>query len=164
MRIFHKYFWKELYYNTKWGFKNLKTYFKIVWGARPWDFNYTPLEMLKFNLEQLLPWIENGLEIEDSRMVKVKNINKCIKIIDRLLKDDYVEELGGYHSSKYPFEFVPVDDSPVTPFKGYTLKEFRSKKEIEEDSEKTRLSMKLQENDWFELWTIIQRDSQGWWD
>lgn len=163
MRIFSKYFWEDLYYDTKWGVKNLITYFKVVWGSRHWDFNGTPMVMLKFNLEQLLPSIENGYEVDESRLEKVKNIKRCIELLDRLLKDEYIDELGGYHLTKHPFEFVPIDDSPESDLKCYTIKEFRTETEIEEDTLKTRLSVKLQENDWIELWTIIQRDSQGWW-
>lgn len=164
MKLFYKYYWKDIYYDIKWGLKNLKTYFKVVWGARPWDFNYTPLEMLKKNLEVLLPCIENGFEVDESRLVKVANIKRCIVLIDRLLKDDYIGELGGLAASNFPIDFVPVDDSPESDVKMYKMKEHRTPEEIEQDGQTLRHSITLQENDWIELWEIIKRDSQGWWD
>lgn len=163
MRIFYKFFWTDLHYNIKWGLKNLKTYFRVVWGSRPWDFNYTSMEMLKVNLEQLLPRIQNGHEVDESRLVKVENITRCIVLIDRLLKDEYVTELGGLNSSKYPFKFNKIDDK-LDDEELYELMDYRTNEEKEVDSQRITASIKMAENDWVELWTIIERDARGWWD
>jgi hypothetical protein len=161
MRIFNKYFWQDLRYNIVYGIRNLRSYFKVVWKARPWDFNFTSMEMLKLNLEILLPRIENGYEVDESRLVKVANIKRCIELIDRLVKDDYVTELGGL--TDHPIEFVPVDDNSESGEKLYTMKEFRTQEEIDHDGQILRLSLKLRENDWVELWQTIQDGAEGWW-
>ena len=95
-KLLNKFFWKTIYYNFIWGIKNLYTHFNVVWRSRPWDFNYATLDMLKFKLEELLVQIENGHEIDESRIEKERKIRRCIELIKYRLSDDYIDRVGGF--------------------------------------------------------------------
>ena len=160
-RIFKKFFWQILYYDVIWGVRNLFTHFKVVWNSRPWDFNYSPLEMLKFKLEELVLNVENGWEEEESKNKKVKDIKRCIELIDNRLKDNYIERVGGLNSNRYSIDFIKVNGSP----KLYQLQENRTQKEIEEDESAYHKALALDDREWYELWDIIKiNDARGWWD
>ena len=164
--FFSKHYWSDIFYNTKWGIKNLYTHFKLVWKSRPWDFNTSTLEMLRFKLEELATAIENGHEEEESRDNKVKNIRRCIVLLTNRIEDNYLDTLGGLNVSKYPMEFIPVDDKPEDhPAKCYTLKERGTVEERNEDTARLHLSIRMDNLEWDELWTIIKdTDARGWWD
>lgn len=156
MKIFTIGFWEDLYYNTVWGIRNLRTHFKIVWKSRPWDFNYSPLEMLKFKLKELLPQLVH--EKLESRNKKIKDIKRCIEILDRQIEDDYIGVVGGLHIEKYPFEFRPINEVSKT------IVDRRTPEEIKEDGLTIGKAIHLEEREWDELWTIIKDGARGWWD
>ena len=162
-RLFKKYFWKTLYYDVKWGVINLFTHFKVVWRSRPWDFNY-PLAIFKFKLEQLSKSVENGWEEEISRDKKVKDMKRCIELINHKLEDDYIDRVGGLNSYKYSLDFEPYEYGADGEVKTYTMIEPRSQKEIEEDESAYHKAMALESREWDELWTLVKNGAQGWWD
>lgn len=77
-----------LYYDIKWGIKNLIYYFPVIWNTRPWDSVYN-LEILQRSLVRLRKCIETGSEIRESRFKKVKDIRTCELLIERIVKDEY---------------------------------------------------------------------------
>lgn len=94
------YFWEDIYYDIIWYFRNLFKYHKIVKQMRPWDGCYI-FQMMKFQLEILLPQIENGNEIDESRLEKVKDIKRLIELLNNHIEDDYVDRCGFDYNFKF---------------------------------------------------------------
>lgn len=74
--------------NLKYGLKNLRIFFKVIWNFRPWDYVYT-LELFQAGLIELMKCLENGNEIDETRLPKIKNLRRTIDILDNIIKDKY---------------------------------------------------------------------------
>jgi hypothetical protein len=103
------------FYDMKYYFSNLIKYHKIVKEMRPWDGHYIYM-MTKFQLEQLLPVIENGHEEDESRLEKVKDIKRLIYLLNNSIKDNYSERCGFDHNYNITFEKLN-DDSQLYEMK-----------------------------------------------
>ena len=93
-KLFYKYFWKDLYYETKWSLWGIFKYLNITRKMRPWDYIYI-IDMLQFQLTILKKSIEDGNEVFDNRHNKVKDIQRTIDLINNIdeLKEDEWNEL-----------------------------------------------------------------------
>jgi len=91
------------FYDMKYYFSNLIKYHKVVKEMRPWDGHYIYM-MTKFQLEQLLPIIENGHEEDESRLEKVKDIKRFIYLLNNSIKDNYSQRCGFDHNYEIIFE------------------------------------------------------------
>lgn len=166
--LFYKMFWTDLYYNTKWGFRNLWRYRKVVWNTKDYDYNYS-LTMLKFQLELLMVRMENGNEVREDCDLKIEDMKRCVELIDNKQNDDYLTRVGGANFMKYPFELVPheldANGKPLT----YVQVEKRSESEMEFDSSQMGKARKLEQDEWNELWDTIKKGNkshvgmEGWW-
>ena len=155
--IFYKI--EDLYYNIKGGIKSFIKYLPIVWEMRDWDYIYL-FQMMKFQLNLLLKTIKKGHEIDETRIPKEKDIQRCIILLDNLIKDDYMERCG-YESDRTRFKIIPLEDNPkltklvdVHP-NCYLDEEFHK---ILEESEK------LQQQELKELFDIMNKNCLSWWD
>ncbi len=164
-KLFYTYFWSDLYYNTKNGLKSLFIYLPIIWQMRDWDYLFI-IEMQKFQLNLLLKSIKKGHEVNETRIPKEKDMERCLELSNNIIEDNYIDRVGGLNSFKYPFETKKSNEGTDW----HTLKEFRSEKEISEDSERLEKSLKLEKKEWDELWDIIKKGKNynwglnSWWD
>lgn len=133
-------FWQHKYWDFKQGIKNLIAYFKIVWNIYPYNGDTTFFSLTKKSLERLLVWIEKGHEVEESRLPKIKNIKRSIEILNNFLEDNFAERCGWEFDESKLFE-------PPT----------------EENDNAIKESIKLQEEEWNELF-ILLKDIRSWWD
>ena len=133
-------FWKYKWYDLIRGLKNLKAYFKVVIGIYPWNAAYPILSLTKVSLERLLKYLEDGSEVPETRLPKVKDIKRTIELIDHYLKEDYAERCG------WKFENDKLFESPT-----------------EENISALKKSYKLQEQEWDELFTLL-KNMRSWWD
>lgn len=133
-------FWQHKYWDLQRGIRNLIAYFKVVYNIYPYNADYPILSLTKVSLERVLKYIENGHEVEETRLPKIKNIKRSIELINNFLEDNYAERCG--------WKF---DESKL--FKPPT----------EENSIAIEKSHKLQEEEWDELF-ILLKDMRSWWD
>ena len=127
---------KLWWYSFKQGCKNIKTFWRVIWRFKPYDYAYQ-LQLWRASLIPLRDAIQTGSEVEVTRLKKVAKIQRCIDLIDRIHADDYFAlaeaELG---------ETVEFDLA------------------IEYHVDKLRkimdLSEKMAEADWTELWRTLQ--------
>ena len=134
MRIVRSLRWRWYYF--KQGCKNIKTFWRVIWRFKPYDYAYQ-LQLWRASLVPLRDAIQTGSEVEVTRLKKVAKIQRCIDLIDRIHADDYFAlaeaELG---------ETVEFDLA------------------IEYHVDKLRkimdLSEKMAEADWTELWRTLQ--------
>ena len=87
-------FWQHRYWDLKREISNLIAYFKVVWNIHPYNGDTTFFSLTKKSLERLLVWIENGHECKETRLPKVKNIKRTIKILNNFLEDNFAERCG----------------------------------------------------------------------
>lgn len=104
---------KDLYYDIKQGLRSLIRYFPIVWKTRDWDYYYL-FEMQKFQLELLLKIIKKGHEIDETRIPKEKDIQRCIDLIDNINQNNYFERCGFVHN-RVIYKTIPHKDNPSYP-------------------------------------------------
>jgi len=133
-------FWKNKWYDLIRSIKNLKAYFKVVTGIYPWNADYTILSLTKISLERLLKYLENGSEVPERRLPKIKDIKRTIELINHYLEDDYAERCGWEPNLENIFE---------APTK--------------KNSKALKKSYKLQQLEWGELFTHLKK-MRGWWD
>lgn len=83
---------KDLYYNIIYGIQNIFLYFSVIWRDRNWDSHWIfvllrrKLQLMSKNFEKWNRY--EGVEKD------VKKMRFCIKIIDRLIEDDYFDPKG----------------------------------------------------------------------
>ena len=135
MRIVRRLKW--WWFDFQQGCKNIKTFWRVVWQFKPWDYGYQ-LQLWRTSLVPLRDAIQNGSEIEVMRLKKVAKIQRCIDLIDRIQAHDYFAlaeaELG---------ETVEILDIAT---------EYR----IDKFKRVATLAEKMEEQDWMELWNTLQ--------
>lgn len=162
-KIFYKYFWEDLYYNVKFGLRNLYRYRKIVWQTGDYDYNFN-LRMMKFQLELLLKSIEKGWEVDEHRLVKEADIKRCIEILKNIQEDNYLERCGSvYFLERECFTFEPHDYDLDGNESTYVMKDNRTPYEQTHDEIVRNKSRELEEAEWNELWSLM-KNCRGWWD
>lgn len=95
------------------GIKNLIYWFPIIWKDRDFDFHYT-YQILKEKLKKQA----NYLSIKGRHVnvdYDVRNINICIKLIEKLQNEYYEHEYSDYHSIN--FKFIPLPNSSYSELK-----------------------------------------------
>jgi hypothetical protein len=132
--------WDFLRYDIPKGINNIIFFWKVIWNFRPWDSSYS-LKILGRSLEKLKIGIENGNEVDITRLKKVEKIGRSIEIIKNITEDlyhDIAEDKLGYEiNTEYIFRDEPS--------------------EISEANRKIYdLSREIGEKEWNELWEIFK--------
>lgn len=163
-KYLHPWFWRDLWWNLRWGVSNLFRYKKIVWKMRPYDYHHI-LEMMHFQITELQKCVKNGSEEPDSKGRKVRDMQRVLDLLKHKIDDDFIKRQGGLSRSKYPFKFEPADEP------GYSvLKEYRTSEEIEEDTRRVIASHNQELAECSELFHILAEGKEGehglysWWD
>lgn len=85
---------RDLYYNTKWYFHNLKVFQPVLKTWRSFDYHYQ-VDLFKFGIQQLANAMEYyGSEETTSRVKRIEAINKLIREIERDYEEDVRERLN----------------------------------------------------------------------
>lgn len=157
-------FYQDKYLELKWRIWAFRNYNKVVIvNARPWDYK-SVLYFMKKHFEILAERFEDGMEIEETRIPKEKDIKRCVELLHNIIEDNYAERCG-YDSNRNNFEFVAVEGHP-DQFEMVDAEGSQTKEERREIFEKAR---KLEMEEWDELWDIIKKGKnsqfgmQGWW-
>ena len=133
--------WRWFYF--KQGCKNIKTFWRVVWRFKPWDYGYQ-LQLWRTSLVPLRDAIQEGNEVDVTRLKKVAKIQRCIDLIDRIHEDDY-------------FALAEAE-------LGETVEIFDVATELRVDKIRRvgELSVQMAEADWTELWRTLQgqRDTE----
>lgn len=186
---YNQWYWK-LYRWFKWdakhahrdissGFKNLWRWFPIIWKDRDWDHHFI-FETLRFKINNTANYIESrkryvGWE-EDVRYMRI-----CVKLIDRVQSDYYVDEMYNYWETKMKMvpmengnssvEFDDIKNNLSIYFSKYpndkrrTLKSKRSKNVGDSDKSLAILmSFMRQERARKILFDIMSNKIERWWD
>lgn len=163
--------------------RGLPTFFKNIWRFRKelyshdwWDYTFT-LEILYRSLVIMEEGMsKKGMEVAETRNVKVKQIRRAIELLKHKLDDDYLErveaELGPINYTNF------LDEKNWKKLEGgnYELIDNDTPEEKKHGRKVFKTARKLEEKEWKELWTIIKgtkftsweefdgTDLRNWWD
>lgn len=149
----------RIYYpwlDFKRGIKNLVKFFPVIWKTNDWDWR-TIIDVQKFQLERLLKSIKEGNEIDETRIPKEKDIERCLELINNLIEDNYAERCG-YDSERHIMGFKPL------PNGNYEMVNNHPNPQTDEElSVIFKNSRELEKKEWDELWDIIKKGKEGEW-
>ena len=163
--------------------RGLPTFFKNIWKFRKelyshdwWDYTFT-LEVLYRSLVIMEEGMsKKGMEVAETRDVKVKQIRRAIELLKHKLDDDYLErveaELGSINYTNF------LDEKNWKKLEGgnYELIDNDTPEEKKHGRKVFKTARKLEEKEWKELWNIIKgtkftsweefdgTDLRNWWD
>ena len=102
--------WEIFRYDIPYFFKNIWRFRKEMWGFRPWDYNFN-IKMWRASLFELCEYIDKkGLEIDETRLKKVKWMRRAIYLMDLIIGGDFseiAEKRLGFEYKFSPIEFEP---------------------------------------------------------
>ena len=158
-------FYENKYFEFKWRFWAFKNYNNVITkNARPWDSEVV-LIFMKKHFENIAKCLENGHEIEETRTLRIKDIKRCIEIIENILKGDYSERCGFDHE-RNNLQFVQVEGCEEQ----YELVYADESQTEEERCEILKKARELEMEEWEELWETLKKGKfsdagmNGWWD
>jgi hypothetical protein len=163
--------------------RGLPTFFKNIWRFRKelyshdwWDYTFT-LEILYRSLVIMEEGMsKKGMEVAETRNVKLKQIRRAIELLKHKLDSDYVEraeaELGPVNYTNF------LDEKNWKKLEGgnYELIDTDTPEEKKHGRKVFKRAHKLEQEEWKELWTIIKgnkfttwekfdgTDLRNWWD
>jgi len=144
-----RYFIKKILFG---GF--LKPFYQLVC----YDYQ-SILEFQKFHIEKLCKDIENGMECDEGRLPKIKDMKRVIELLDNIIKDEYPERCGMDYSRSI-LEFMSRKNSDMYELIN-THPNPQSKEETKDIYERAE-KLKVAESK--ELYKILHEKSLGWWD
>jgi hypothetical protein len=163
--------------------RGIPTFFKNIWKFRKelyshdwWDYTFT-LEILYRSLVIMEEGMsKKGMEVAETRNVKVKQIRRAIELLKHKLDSDYIErveaELGPVNYTNF------LDEKNWKKLEGgnYELIDTDTPEEKKHGRKVFKRAHKLEQEEWKELWTIIKgnkfttwekfdgTDLRNWWD
>ena len=176
-----------VWYDTKlwkaWEFirRGLPNFFKNIWRFRKelynhqwWDYHFT-LEMMYRSLSIMEKGMsEKGIEVAETRNVKLIKMRRALELIKHKLDDDYVERAEGElgELSRNPIEFESVEGKEGL----YSMVDNDTPAEKRHARKVYKRARVIEEKEWKELWDIFKgskftnwedydgSDLRGWWD
>lgn len=156
--IRHESWWYKTYsffrYDLPRFVKNIWRFRKPLWNHHWWD-HHALLKFMEIGLDEMADKTEKyGIEIDVSRLKKVKAMRRASELMRNYNEDLYIEmaekELG--EIVHHPWEFEEVPDMP-----GYSrLKDFDTEEEKEHNRKVFERAREIQESEWKELWSIMK--------
>jgi len=151
------------------GIKSLIIWFPVIWRDRNWD-NFYIYQILRHKLHLTEQLIRNHghhlYHIEDANKIKI-----CVTLLDRLIKDEYHENVFKNHYKKWGEPNMNFKDWGEAPnYKVLEIKypNVKTEKDKELQSKQFRLKSKLEaamrEQDLDLLFILMRKHIQGWWD
>ena len=156
--------------NIKIGVINLITWFPIIWKDRQWDY-YFIYNILRHKLHLTEQFIRHyGCHVKNIQ--DADKIKKCVLLLDRLIKDEYHDNVFRNHDKKWGDIDLIFMESKEYPEEYSEVKINYPNVKTEEDKklekkEFKRLSNKPQElinQDLELLFKIMRKNIQTWWD
>lgn len=111
--------WKHIPLNIIRGIKNVIRWLPVIWNDRDWDYSYA-LIFLKMKLQFMSDYHQQR-QFYVGWENNVKWMRTIVKLIDKVIQEDYTSEYNNYHSSSYVFNGCSnIDDDEIK------IEEFKS--------------------------------------
>ena len=164
--------WSAIRYDIPLFFKNVWRFRKELYNHQWWDYRFH-LEMMYRSLSIMEKGMsENGIEVAETRNVKLIKMRRALELLKHKLDDDYIQraelELGAINRSE--FEFEEMEDGNYRLIDNDTPAD---KKHARKVYKRARV---IEDKEWVELWSIFRgnkfttwekydgSDLRGWWD
>ncbi len=154
---------KTLYYSIIYGIENLYIWFFIIWQDRNWDHYFIykilhkKLSLMEYNIRKYGMHVRSD---KDAGKIKI-----CVLLLDRLLKDDYFENVCKNHDKKWGKSDFIFHDNVRLEIKYANVKIEKDKENQIKDFRKCMKSeTELKEQDLDLLFKIMRKNIQTWWD
>ena len=175
------------WYDTKlwkvWEFikRTIPRFFKNIWRFRKelashewWDYRFH-LEMMYRSLSIMEKGMsEKGIEVAETRNIKLIKMRRALELLKHKLDDDYVERAEGElgELSRNPIEFEPVEGKEGL----YSMVDNDTPAQKRHAKKVYKRARVIEEMEWKELWDIFKgkkfttwekydgSDLRGWWD
>jgi hypothetical protein len=166
--------WAAIRYDIPLFFKNVWRFRKELYNHQWWDYRFH-LEMMYRSLSIMEKGMsEKGIEVTETRDVKVQKMRRALELLKHKLDDDYIQraevELG--ELSHNPIEFEPIEGKDGL----YRLVDNDTPAEKKHARNVYKRARVIEEMEWKELWDIFKgkkfttwekydgSDLRGWWD
>ena len=153
---------KSVYYNIKYGIKNLIRFRKVIWNFRPWDQSYL-LNIMEETFTQMAEGHDKGHLVKAPR--SARELRVAANLCKRLSADDY---LGRNHSDYFDqvkLDFQKMDGDDRFFEMVHIYKDPSKAADLERKSRVTfKLEGKIRKNDLDLLTKMMNRHLLSWWD
>jgi hypothetical protein len=166
--------WAAIRYDIPLFFKNVWRFRKELYNHQWWDYRFH-LEMMYRSLSIMEKGMsEKGIEVTETRDVKVQKMRRALALLKHKLDDDYIQraevELG--ELSHNPIDFEPIEGKEGL----YRLVDNDTPAEKKHARNVYKRARVIEEKEWKELWDIYKgkkfttwekydgSDLRGWWD
>jgi hypothetical protein len=166
--------WAAIRYDIPLFFKNVWRFRKELYNHQWWDYRFH-LEMMYRSLSIMEKGMsEKGIEVTETRDVKVQKMRRALELLKHKLDDDYIQraevELG--ELSHNPIDFEPIEGKEGL----YRLVDNDTPSEKKHARNVYKRARVIEEKEWKELWDIYKgkkfttwekydgSDLRGWWD
>jgi hypothetical protein len=166
--------WAAIRYDIPLFFKNVWRFRKELYNHQWWDYRFH-LEMMYRSLNIMEKGMsEKGIEVTETRDVKVQKMRRALELLKHKLDDDYIQraevELG--ELSHNPIDFEPIEGKEGL----YRLVDNDTPSEKKHARNVYKRARVIEEKEWKELWDIYKgkkfttwekydgSDLRGWWD
>lgn len=160
---------KEWPYHIKHGIRNLIIWFPVIWKDRWWDYYF-----IYTILRRKLHLMEKNIRLHGHHTKHIEDadkIKKCVLLLDRLIEDDYHENVFKHHDEKWGDGELLFKDSTNYPHCYEADIKYPNVKTKEDDELQSKeyklLSKKPQElikQDLDLLFKLMRKNIQTWWD
>ena len=142
-------------------------WFPIIWDDRQWDYVFL-IRILGHKLMAMEEFFENDSIIADSDKVAVE-IRRCRMAAERIAKDEYLSVVLAPHEKKWgeaEIIWKSIDDEydELVDVAVLGLDDVASAMEKRERLALYRLADHLREQDYEQLFALMGKHIQGWWD
>ena len=166
--------WSAIRYDIPLFFKNVWRFRKELYNHQWWDYRFH-LEMMYRSLSIMEKGMsERGIEVTETRDVKVQKMRRALELLKHKLDDDYIQRAEGElgELSRNPIEFEPVEGKEGL----YSMVDNDTPAEKRHAKKVYKRARVIEEMEWKELWEIIKgkkfttwekydgSDLRGWWD
>lgn len=165
--------WSAIRYDIPLFFKNVWRFRKELYNHQWWDYRFH-LEMIYRSLSIMEKGMsEKGIEVTETRDVKVQKMRRALELLKHKLDDDYIQraelELGELTHKSIEFEPIEGSDS-------YRLVDTDTPAEKKHARKVYKRARVIEDVEWKELWDIYKgkkfttwekydgSDLRGWWD
>ena len=165
--------WAAIRYDIPLFFKNVWRFRKELYNHQWWDYRFH-LEMMYRSLSIMEKGMsEKGMEVAETRNVKLIKMRRALELLKHKLDDDYIQraelELGELTHKSIEFEPIEGSDS-------YRLVDTDTPAEKKHARKVYKRARVIEDVEWKELWDIFKgkkfttwekydgSDLRGWWD
>jgi len=161
---------EDFFRTIKYGIENLIVWFPIIWQERNWD-QWFLYKILQFKLKRMAK-LQRDYGHATCSDDLADQMQLCVNLLDRLIKDEYLENALKPHEKKWGkskmiWKPLPDDEEMCKFLRIRTEKAVTPEQIKQEDKERMKLykhSDMLREQDLDMLFQNMRKYSESWWD